>query len=43
MAGHDARAALPTHRFVMKTDIALFYVSIDHHRLLDRLARVGGS
>ena len=29
---------LPKHRFVLKTDVKSYYASIDHHRLLDRLA-----
>jgi RNA-directed DNA polymerase len=30
--------ALPQHQFVLKTDIQAYYASIDHQRLLDRLA-----
>jgi RNA-directed DNA polymerase len=33
------RAALPAHRFVCKSDVRSFYDSIDHTRLLDRVAR----
>jgi hypothetical protein len=29
---------LPAHRFVLKTDVQGFYASIEHQRLLDRLA-----
>jgi hypothetical protein len=31
---------LPTARFVLKTDVASYYASIDHLKLLDRLAAV---
>ncbi len=31
---------LPTARFVLKTDVASYYASIDHVKLLDRLAAV---
>ena len=31
--------ALPAHRFVLRTDVREYYASIDHDRLLDRLAR----
>ena len=31
-------AALPQHRFVLKTDVRSYYASIDHQLLLDRLA-----
>jgi len=34
------RAALPAHRFVCKSDVRSYYDSIDHSRLLDRVARV---
>jgi len=30
---------LPDHPFVMRTDVKSYYASIDHHLLLDRLAR----
>jgi len=30
-------AALPAHRFVMRTDVKSYYASIDHERLLQRL------
>ncbi len=29
---------LPVHRCVLKTDVRKYYASIDHHRLLERLA-----
>src|SRR5262249_31626318 len=29
---------LPAYTFVLKTDVQSYYASIDHHRLLDRLA-----
>jgi len=31
---------LPTAKFVLKTDVASYYASIDHVKLLDRLAVV---
>jgi hypothetical protein len=31
-------AKLADNRFVLKTDVKFYYASIDHHRLLDRLA-----
>jgi hypothetical protein len=34
------RAALPANHFVLKTDVRAYYESIDHGRLLDRLARL---
>ena len=36
----EVLAHLPEHRFVLRTDVAFFYASIDHPRLLDRLAAV---
>jgi len=33
-------AALPAHEFVFRTDVASYYASIDHDRLLGRLAAV---
>lgn len=38
-AVRDVLAELPRYRFVLKTDIRLYYASIDHHLLLDRLER----
>ena len=32
-------AHLPGYRYVLKTDVQQYYASIDHHLLLDRLAR----
>ena len=37
-AVRDAMDLLPSHQFVMKTDVKSYYASIDHARLLDRLA-----
>ncbi len=34
----QAMAKLADNRFVLKTDVKSYYASIDHHRLLDRLA-----
>ena len=38
-AVRQAMAHLPQHRFVLKTDVQGYYASIDHHLLLDHLAR----
>ena len=37
-AVHEVVAALPQHRFVLKTNVRSYYASIDHQLLLDRLA-----
>jgi hypothetical protein len=37
-AGREVVAALPQHRFVLKTDVQSYYASIDHQLLLDHLA-----
>jgi RNA-directed DNA polymerase len=37
-AVREVIAALPEHRFVLKTDVRSYYASIDHRLLLDRLA-----
>ena len=37
-ARRQVRRALPAHRFVLRTDVREYYASIDHDRLLDRLA-----
>jgi RNA-directed DNA polymerase len=36
-AVQEVLAALPQHRFVLKTDVQSYYASIDHQLLLDRL------
>ena len=37
-AVRQVMAKLADNRFVLKTDVKSYYASIDHHRLLDRLA-----
>ena len=37
-ARRQVRQALPSHCFVLRTDVREYYASIDHDRLLDRLA-----
>lgn len=38
-AVRQVQAALPHHRYLCRTDVRSFYASIDHHKLMDQLAR----